>query len=89
MTLIIKLEGRQCPHNMVVMIQKDREVRCQFCEALVDPFDHLLYLATLEENTRTMRYELAEECKKLREEKERLQKDVRNLDAKIQRRCGK
>ena len=63
-----------CNHSMVSVNEKDREIRCRTCGALVEPFDWMLSVAKKET-------QLADNVKSLRlEEKQRRQ----NIEKLIQ-----
>lgn len=78
-------KGKFCTHKAVEVDVDEREVRCQRCNAVVDAFDYVLSLAS-EENTHFFNLDqLKKNIKSLQLEQERLEKNVRNLKARIRR----
>lgn len=74
-----------CYHRQVVVYEENREVRCQSCNALLDPFDVIMEYAE-----RERRFHFASEYRKkkqrqLEERIESLKREERNTKARLKR----
>lgn len=61
-----------CRHSLVTVGEKDREVRCRACGAIVDPFDWMLSVAKKET-------QLADGVKSLRQEERQRRQNIDKL----------
>ena len=82
-TLLIKgSKRRYCTHPYIDIDLDEREVRCQDCNAVLEPFEWILSLAYQERNQISALRELRKSVEELQQQKEQLQKEVNDLKAK-------
>ena len=74
-----------CHHSLVRVNEKDREVRCRACGAVVDPFDWMLSVARKETQLADNVKALRQEEKERRQNIEKLIQIERNAKARIRR----
>lgn len=81
----IKQTDKNCQHKYVEIDADEREVRCQNCNAIVDPFEYVLGMA-YEENSQ-MQYKkwLKREVEMLEKQKQDIIKEITNLKAQKRR----
>lgn len=84
-SLPIKEPLRYCSHRRVQVDEHQRELTCQECEAVLDPFEFILSVAREERMHFWNKKEVQDSIKQLSEERERLQKDVNNLKSQKKR----
>jgi hypothetical protein len=80
-----KTEKRYCPHDVVMVDQEERMVRCEQCNSVIEPFDYVVSLANNEGKHWWNLKELERQIKLLTETKGRLEKDVINLKSQKRR----
>lgn len=78
-----------CAHNEIVLDEHEREVRCQTCAKVIDPFDYLLNRAGIlrtayaaYSETRKRHSEIAQRVHLLAKEEKRLRARVERLRSK-------
>jgi ribosomal protein S27E len=82
----IKRKKGYCSHNSIIVDEHQRMVECSACGARIDPFDFLWHTANNEGRWYDHASELKKKVESLHLIKERLEKDVKNLESKIKRR---
>lgn len=82
----IKRKDGYCRHQSVIVDAHERLVECASCGARIDPFDFLLHTASEEGQWYHYASELKKKVESLHSIKERLEKDIKNLESKIKRR---
>jgi hypothetical protein len=82
----IKRPEGYCRHLSVILDVEQRIVECSTCGTRLDPFDFLLHTAAEEGQWFHHASELKKKVQALHLIKERLEKDVKNLESKIKRR---
>jgi hypothetical protein len=78
-------QAHHCSHKYVEVDIDERELRCQTCKSVVEPFDFILSMAYEERNQQWTQKELKRQIESLKDEKQRLEKDVNNLKAQKRR----
>lgn len=81
MVLIREDNRKYCPHNHLNIFVHHRFVKCKDCGATLDAFEALRTLAQEENNMISEIKYLFYELKHRKEEKEKLEKEIKNLKA--------
>ena len=82
---IKKIKKHSCSHKYIEVDVEEREVRCQNCNTVIDPFEFIFGLATETENHISHKHFIENEVRELQDKKIKLEKEVANLKAKIRK----
>ncbi|EPU3945518.1 hypothetical protein ACB381_06120 [Klebsiella michiganensis] len=84
-TVIDKKDYRQqhCKHRAIEVCETDRIVRCLNCGCTVDPFEHILMVATNGEHIVTEIEQLHQRRDELREAVANLEREEKNAKARL------
>lgn len=78
-------EKRFCHHDIAWVNEKERQIRCRRCEAILDPFDYMLSIANQDAQLAdTVKY-LRREEKQRRQNIEKLIQIERNAKSRIRK----
>jgi len=78
-----------CRHTKKTLDDESRMVRCDECEAYLDPFDCLHYLVSRRERNQNQHNALAKQANELQDKIFLAKKELKSLNGKIKRRKGK
>jgi len=82
---IKKIKKHSCSHKYIEVDVEEREVRCQNCNTVIDPFEFIFGLATETENHISHKHFIENEVRELQDKKIKLEKEVTNLKAKVRK----